>query len=174
MSSMEATEVTDVRAATDVTRSDVEEFLFEEAAILDAWELKRWLTLFEEGAVYEVPATDLRRGDPRSEQLLIADDWHNLQARVRRLLRPDAHAENPRSRTHRLITNVRVTDRGPDWVDVSASFLVHRIKDFHVDPYLGRYDHRLVVNDKGLRFRRRRAILDLERVQPGGRISMVL
>ena len=35
-----------------VTRSDVEDFLYAEADILDAWDYDAWLDLFEEGARY--------------------------------------------------------------------------------------------------------------------------
>ena len=38
--------------AAAVTRPDVEEFLYEEAALLDAWRLDDWLALMTEDAVY--------------------------------------------------------------------------------------------------------------------------
>ena len=42
-----------------LTRSDIEDFLFAEADLLDQWRLPEWLTLFTDDAKYEVPCTDL-------------------------------------------------------------------------------------------------------------------
>ncbi|KAA9022252.1 hypothetical protein F4V44_15785 [Niallia endozanthoxylica] len=36
------------------------------------------------------------------------------------------HAESPHSRTRRLITNVRITDRDEQYVFLSANFIVMR------------------------------------------------
>jgi hypothetical protein len=42
-----------------VSRSEVEDFLYAEAALLDTWSLDDWLLMYEEDAKYEVPATML-------------------------------------------------------------------------------------------------------------------
>jgi len=34
-----------------VSRNDIENFLFEEAALLDDWKLTEWVALFEPGAI---------------------------------------------------------------------------------------------------------------------------
>ena len=174
---------------TVLTRSDAEDFLFREAEILEANDLDAWLALFEEGGRYQVPTTDAPAdADPTKVQFFIADDWDLLNARVLRLQSRNAHAENPRSHTHRLIGNVRVAAlggredarsasappaHGSLW-SVRASFVIHRLRDGRVDPYLGRYDHTLVATDDGLRFRLRRSWLATESVQPGGRLSFIL
>ncbi len=48
-----------------VTRPEVEDWLYAEADILDAWDYDGWLALFEPGARYEIPTTDYLAG-PRS------------------------------------------------------------------------------------------------------------
>jgi len=48
-------------------RQQVEEFLYAEAALLDAWVLDDWLLLFDEDAKYEVPCNDAPDGDPATE-----------------------------------------------------------------------------------------------------------
>ena len=45
----------------NLTRSEVEDFLYHEAALLDDWQLDDWLALYTADARYEVPATDLPR-----------------------------------------------------------------------------------------------------------------
>lgn len=163
-------------AGRTVTRGEVEDFLYAEADTLDAWDYDGWFALFEEGARYEIPTTDFVAGwSPHDTGSFVVDDWDLLKARVKRLKSRKAHAENPHSRTHRLVSNVRVfpTDV-PDEVRVSASFVVHRARDGHFDTYVGRYDHRLAVTEDGLRFRLRRSLLGHEALVAGARLSFIL
>ena len=157
-----------------LARAEAEEFLYEEAAFLDRWDLDGWLGLFDKQSVSQVPSTDLPEGDPDTTQFLVADDYELIAARVQRLKSKYAHAENPRSRTVRLITNVRVGEETDDTTRVHANFQVWRIRDGRDDPYVGRYDHLLVRSENGLRFRRRRAILAPHIIRPGGRLSFIL
>ena len=157
-----------------ITRAEVEEFLYEEAALLDTWRLREWLGLLTDDATYEVPSTDAPDGDARTTLVLIADTRERLRSRVDQLLGKTAWAENPRSRTRRLITNVRILDADGDTTRVTANFVVYRMRVEQIDTYVGRYEHTLVRQDGGLRIRRRRAILDLEALRPHGKISIIL
>jgi p-cumate 2,3-dioxygenase beta subunit len=156
-----------------VARAEVEDFLYQEADILDSWSYDAWLALFEEGARYEIPTTDYRGWSPHESGSFVDDDWDLLQARVKRLKSRKAHAENPHSRTHRLISNVRIFEH-EDGLRVTASFVVHRARDGQFDTYVGRYEHVLAVGDGGLRFRLRRSVLGHEALPPGARLSFIL
>ena len=161
--------------ATSFTRGHAEEFLYAEARLLEAGDLDAWLALFEPGGKYQIPTPDAPAdADPSTVQFFIADDWELLQARIVRLASRGAHAENPRSHTHRLVGNVTVDPGDADEWRVRASFVVHRIRDGRVDPYLGWYDHRIVVGSGGPRFRVRRTILAVQQLRPGGRLSFIL
>lgn len=157
-----------------VTRQQVEDFLFHEAALLDEWRLDEWYRLFEPSATYEVPTTDRPDTDPAGSQYYVWDDYELLGARVKRLKSKHAHAENPHSRTRRLITNVRLGDEADGEIPVKAAFLIYKIRDGNVDSFVGRYEHVLTANGGGLRFRKRRAVLELEVLRPGGRLSFIL
>jgi p-cumate 2,3-dioxygenase beta subunit len=154
-------------------RLEVEEFLVEEAAILDEWRLDDWLALFTEDASYVVPSTDAPDGDPSTDLTLIDDDYLRLTWRVNRLKSRHAHREFPWSRTRRLVTNVRVLSAEGEELLVTASILLYRFRHGHADTFVGRYLTTLVRTDDGLRIRRRRAELDLERLSPNGALSMV-
>ena len=106
--------------AEHVTRQQVEDFLYEEAALLDAWRLDDWLALLTADAVYRVPSNDRLLGDPKDTLFIIADDINRIRARVTRLKKKDAHAEDPRSRTRRLLTNVRIVSRNGAALEVEA------------------------------------------------------
>jgi p-cumate 2,3-dioxygenase subunit beta len=157
-----------------VSRAEVEDFLYAEADILDAWQYDEWLALFEEGARFEIPTTDYRGWSPHESGSFVDDDWDLLKARVKRLKSRKAHAENPHSRTHRLVSNVRVFEQSAGAVRVTASFVVHRARDGHFDTYVGRYEHLLAVTGDGLRFRLRRSILGHEALPAGARLSFIL
>jgi p-cumate 2,3-dioxygenase beta subunit len=156
-----------------LARLEVEEFLIEEAAILDEWRLDDWLALFTEDASYVVPSTDVPDGDPSRDLTLIDDDHLRLTWRVNRLKSRHAHREFPWSRTRRLVTNVRILRDEGDELEVTASVLLYRFRHGHADTFVGRYLTLLRRTDDGLRIAHRRAELDMERLSPNGALSMV-
>jgi p-cumate 2,3-dioxygenase beta subunit len=155
-------------------RLEVEDFLYREAALLDEWRLEEWLDLFTLDCVYEVPATDLPDGDPARTFALIHDGRPMLEQRVIRLKKPTAHAEFPHSRTRRLVTNVRVLGVGEGEVLVGANFQVVRVRRGIEVSYVGRYEYVLARTAAGFRIRHRKAILDQDRLDPHGKISIIL
>lgn len=163
-----------VETKTAVTRQEIEDFLYEEAALLDEWRLEEWLELLTEDASYYVPSTDLPDGDHKSTLFLIADDATRIRSRVKQLLGRFAHAEHPHSRTRRLISNVRIRDVEGDTVRVTANFVVYRMRMEQLDIYVGRYEYILLCKDGQLRIRERRAILDLDSLRPQGKVSIIL
>jgi p-cumate 2,3-dioxygenase beta subunit len=158
----------------DITRSVIEDFLYAEAALLDEWRLHEWLELLTEDATYEVPATDTPDGDAKTTLFIIADSAERIRSRVHQLMGKFAWAENPPSRTRRLISNVRIRDIDGNTIRVTANFAVYRIRLELVDTYIGRYEYTLVLRDGGLKIRQRRAILDLEALRPHGKVSIIL
>ncbi len=156
------------------TRQEVEDLLYKEAALLDEWRLEEWLELLTEDAVYQVPPTDVPEGDARNTLFIIADDAVRIRSRVKQLLGRFAWAENPHSRTRRLITNVRVLGADDGGILVTANFAVHRMRYESVDTYIGRYDYKLARAGGELKIKERRAILDNEALRPHGKISFIL
>lgn len=157
-----------------VTRQEVEDFLYAEAALLDEWRLEEWLGLLTEDATYQIPPTDIRGGDPANTLFILADDIVRIRSRVKQLLGKSAWAENPHSRTRRMIGNVRILENDGDSLSVSANFIVYRIRYELVDTFIGRYEYKLVRLDNQLKIRERRAILDLEALRPQGKVSFIL
>jgi p-cumate 2,3-dioxygenase beta subunit len=156
-----------------VTRADVEEFLFHEAALLDSWQLDEWLGLLTEDATYRVPSNDRPDSDPKSALFMIADDIRRIRARVTRLNDRNAHAEFPRSRTRRMISNVRIVEKNP--LRVEANFIVHRFRgNDDVRQYVGRYRYTLVREGPRLKIQSREAILDAMELASLGTVSFIL
>ena len=159
--------------ARSLTRAEVEDFLYREAALLDAWRLDDWLALLTDDATYRVPSNDRPESDPRRELHTIADDIRRIRARVARLKDPHAHAEFPPSRTRRLISNVRIIERQP--LMVEANFVVYRYRrNESVREYVGRYRYGLEVRGGELKIRSREAILDAMELASLGAVSFIL
>ncbi len=158
-----------------LTRPEAEDFLIHEASLLNEWRLEEWRALFTDECRYLVPNMN---GDPyappESSLYLIADDGHHLTERVKRLGKKSAHAEYPRSRTRRLISNVRFLERNAGMVKVESSFITFRAGQGVTDTFFGHHEHRLVEQDGALRIREKRTILGMEALRPQGRLSIIV
>ena len=157
-----------------IARQQVEDFLYAEAALLDAWQLDDWLLLFDEDAKYEVPCNDAPDGDPSRDLMLIDDNYMRLAARVERLNSRRAHREYPHSRTNHQVFNVRVLDVSADEISVTASFTVWRFRAGRSSCYVGRYRYRLRRGDGGFRVALKRAELDMTDLRSVADVAIIL
>ena len=172
-----STSATDVRErpVSRETTYEVEQFLYDEAELLDQWRLHEWLALFAPGGEYLIPSTDLPDGDPARDLFLVQDDRFLLEQRVNSLLTRSAHAEYPHSSTRRLVSNVRVSETVGGDVHLRANFAVFRSRNGILDTYVGHYRHILEREDEtGFRFIRRMSVLDLDALRPHGKVSIIL
>lgn len=160
---------------TRLSRSEVEDFLFDEAALLDEWRLDDWFALFAEGATYEVPPANAQDGVKSGDSLFyIADDYERLGYRVARLNDKGAHAEYPRSRCVRIISNVRILNQSDAGCEVSSVFTTYRSKADITDTYFGRHRHVLRTVGGALKIASKRTALDMSSLRPQGRVSIIV
>jgi len=161
--------------AAHVTRPEVEDFLYREAALLDGWQLEEWLGLLAEDACYYVPPNDHPEGDPKNTLFILADDIVRIRERVKRLMSPECHAEHPHSRTRRLISNVRIIETQGDLVRVAANFVVYRFRRYErIREYVGHYRYVLQRMGGELKIKERRAIIDTHELGSLGSVSFIL
>lgn len=159
----------------DISRDEIEDFLFAEAELLDEWRLPEWLALFTEDAIYYVPSTDVAPdSSPDKNLFYVADDRFRLSERVKRLMKRQAHAEFPHSRTRHLVSNVRIRKRSDTELEVGAAFITYRTKDGITDTYFGSNRYRLVVDNGQLRIKEKRCLLDSDGLRTQGRVSIIL
>jgi p-cumate 2,3-dioxygenase beta subunit len=164
-----------VVAGAAVTRAEVEDFLFAEADLLDGWRLNEWLALFDEerGGFY-MPSTDAPDSNHTETLYLIADNMTRLRSRVGQLLSGLTWAENPPSRTNHMISNVRIVGAEGDALLIKANFVVYRMRFQNIDPYIGKYQYKLLPRDGTFKILERRVILDLEALRPHGKVSFIV
>jgi p-cumate 2,3-dioxygenase beta subunit len=158
-----------------VTRQQVEDFLYHEAALLDAWKLDEWLQLLTDDATYRVPSNDRPDADPANTLFTVADDIRRIRARVLRLKDKNAHAEYPPSRTRRMISNVRLVERSGADLKVEANFVVYRYRrDERIREYVGHYRFGLRVEAGAFKIKSREAVLDAMELGSLGSVSFIL
>jgi p-cumate 2,3-dioxygenase beta subunit len=159
-------------------RAEVEDLLYREARLLDARDYKAWEQLFTADACYLVPPLGIdhpERADPANMLFIVADDRLRLSQRVIRLLKPSAHAEYPPSRLRHLVSNVEVLGAGASGrIQVTASFVVYRVRNQEIGTYMGQYWYQLQCTDVGLRIAEKRACLDLDALMPQGALAFIL
>lgn len=145
-------------AAGRVDSREIEQFLYHEAALLDARNYEEWLALFTEDATYWMPAgTD--DADPERETSLVYDDRRALGDRVGRLLHPSAHSQNPPSRTRHLITNVCIEELDNSKVCSYSNFIIIESRLGQQRTFGGHYEHQLRRGSDGWRIASKKVCL---------------
>lgn len=154
---------------------EVESFLAYESELLDEWRLEEWLELFTPDALYVVPTTDRPTGDPSEDLFFVRDDYFLLSQRVAALSDGSAWTENPHSRTHRMVSNIRARVVGDDLVEARANVLVHWARGDRLHAYPVHLTLQLVRGGRaGFEIRHRMSVLALEQLRPHGRVSVIL
>ena len=163
-------------------RLEVEDFLIEEAWLLDNWKLDEWVALFTPEGKNLVPALDAPSGTPSDTVYLVSDDLSKIRSRADQLLGRMAWVESPRSRVKRLIGNVRIESvegaapgsSGDSCIVATASFAVSRSRRDHIDTWMGHSRYRLVRTGEGLRIAERTVYVNQDSMRPQNMLSIIL
>jgi 3-phenylpropionate/cinnamic acid dioxygenase small subunit len=147
---------------------EVERFYTLEAGLLDEHRYSEWVNLFTDDIHYFMP---IRRTMSRRELdkeftqpgdiAYFDDDKRILNGRVLKLASGTAWAEDPPSRTRRLITNIRILANDASELTVTCNFMLYRTRlKSEEDHWIGRREDILRRTDEGLRVARRYIYLD--------------
>jgi 3-phenylpropionate/cinnamic acid dioxygenase small subunit len=123
---------------TELVVSECAAFLYREAELLDANRFPEWIELLTEDLEYEVPIRLTRERTARDREFSptgyhMLETRGSLQLRVNRLLTEHAWAEDPPSRTTRLVTNVRLAALDGESASVNSNLLLYRSQGDGVD-----------------------------------------
>ena len=129
---------------------EIERFLYREAELLDERKFEEWLALFTEDSRYWMPMLSTRERGAKEltgekELAFFDDNKRLLSLRVKRLYTEYAFAEDPPSRTTRLITNIRVEKGETDSEVIARSnFIVYKSRlETENEIYAGKREDRL-------------------------------
>ena len=110
-----------------LTRAQAEDFLFEEARLIDDRLFEEWLDLFTDDGIYWIPIDE--DSDPTFQTSILYDDNKIRQIRVHHLLHERNFAQSPPSRTVHQISNVQVTiGESNEEVTIRCNLLVHELR----------------------------------------------
>lgn len=123
-------------------RQQVERFLYDEAQLMDEYRYDEWLALWTDDALYWVP-TGRDDIDPEREISLIYDDRVRLQTRISRLKSGFAHAQEPKSRMRRVVSNIVIEEVENGEIITSSNFMLAELRRGKQDIFAGRTIHRL-------------------------------
>jgi len=161
--------------ALSVTRADVEDFLYMEAALLDEWKLADWLALFAPGARYWVPPAGASDdADPATTLFYVADDYHRLTERVKRLGKKTAHVEFPHSRCRRMVSNVRIVSGTDDAFVAMSNYVTYRSKRGITETYLGHHRYTLCRDGNSIKIKHKTTFVDTDDINAQGKVSIIL
>jgi 3-phenylpropionate/cinnamic acid dioxygenase small subunit len=109
----------------------VQAFLYREAELLDRRQFGEWLGLLHPELRYEIPVrltvgSEHLDSEFSTDSVHLRDSFASIEMRVRRLETEHAFAENPPSRTTRLITNVQAMRIDDADVDARSKFMLYR------------------------------------------------
>src|SRR3984885_429747 len=97
---------------------EIEQFLYHEAALVDARQFENWFALLADDLEYWMPVRSTRLLDDienefakLGEAAYFDDDKEFMAQRVRKLFTGFAWAEDPPSRTRHLVNNVRILEK---------------------------------------------------------------
>lgn len=109
---------------------EVEQWLYEEAELLDNLKFDDWFDLLDESLIYRMPLriNEQTFGDHNytEDTLLFNDDIETIKLRIDRLKTDLAWAEIPPSRTRRNVANVRIQTVGKNELTVKSNLILYR------------------------------------------------
>jgi len=147
---------------------EVEQFLYAEAALLDARRYRDWLGLLADDIHYWMPIRrnvttadlDLEFTKP-GEMAFFDDDRLMLEMRVRKLEAGSAWSEDPPSRSRHFVSNVRILGVEGDEITLEAAFHLYRSRlNSEEDSWFGRRLDVLRRAGDSFRLARRHLFLD--------------
>lgn len=148
---------------------EIEEFLYDEAELLDERQFEAWLDLLAEDIRYWMPMRrnvrfdDQARENTREQQDMnwFDEGKETLTQRVRQIRTGVHWAEEPLSRVRHMVSNVRITSATPDTLEVQSRFLVYRNRQQdETDIFVGKREDTLRKINARWKIARRKILLD--------------
>lgn len=111
---------------------EITQLLYAEAEFLDQTRYVDWFTTcIGEGLEYLVPVRTTRERKPGASEFAtdsfhMRETYNTMKARVNRLLTEHAWAEDPASRTRRVVSNIRIIETATEEYEVKSYLNLYR------------------------------------------------
>jgi 3-phenylpropionate/cinnamic acid dioxygenase small subunit len=147
---MNAPDVADLQHA-------VEQFLYREARLMDTNDYAAWMKLWAPECTYWLPCND-DNADPHKNIALVYENHGQLEDRVWRLSGLHAHAQRPKSRLTRVVSNIEVAWDGEEAI-VHSAFVLCEIRKNETRFWAGRNLHTLLREGGGFLIKMKKVML---------------
>jgi 3-phenylpropionate/cinnamic acid dioxygenase small subunit len=148
----------EVAPLRELTRTEAEDFVYAEVALLDEARFREWLELFTRDGVYWIPANEPDH-DPDQHVSIIHDTREQLADRITRLELGRAVREVQPRMLH-LVSNVRVTNAaGGERAEVLVAMVVHEVHGTHIAAQPAHCRYLLRADSGGWRIARKTVVL---------------
>jgi 3-phenylpropionate/cinnamic acid dioxygenase small subunit len=138
---------------------EVEQFLYQQAELLDAKQWQAWIDLFDARGVYWMPVTP-EQTEWEGSPSIFAEDKLMMEIRKGRVSHPNAWSQAPLWETNHLVSHVAVEAANETTVQVRSRFHMMELRRDSVRHFGGSYRHTLVRDETGaLRIRLQRVDL---------------
>jgi len=132
----------------------VEQFLYQQAELLDTKQWQGWIDLFTADGIYWMPpAPEYKTWD--GQPAIFAEDKNLMTVRMNRVLHPDAWSQRPLWETNHVVSNVQIQNSGKKLV-VRSRFHMMELRRDDVRHFAGSYRHELVKTKGGYRIKLQR------------------
>ena len=137
----------------------IEEFLYDEANLLDNPDLDSWIKLYTEDGTYWMPVIE-NQADPINHVSIFYDDRVMMEVRRRNFVHPRAASKDHKVRSSHIIGNVRLqgnNDKGDLVVTSNFQALVFYRNEQRA--FGGKYEHHLVPDGDSYKIRHKKVSL---------------
>ncbi len=120
----------------------IEQFIFMEARLQDTHAYDDWEALWEDDAIYWIPANG-HDSDPERAMSIVYDNRSRIGLRVAQLKTGRRHTQTPRSELARIVSNIEVGDPSDNQIDVRANAMVFEDSQRGETVWAARLEYRL-------------------------------
>jgi benzoate/toluate 1,2-dioxygenase beta subunit len=137
----------------------IEQFLYQEAALLDRPDLDRWMELYTPDGTYWMPSIE-DQVDPINYISFIYDDRVMMEIRRRNFVHPRAASKDHKVRCNHIIGNLThggSNEHGDIVIKSNFQAVLYYRREKQL--FAGTYEHHLVPQDEGFLIRHKRVNL---------------
>lgn len=138
--------------------AEVTQFIFHEAELMDTHQFDEWLALWCEESRYWAPC-NTEELDPTKSVSLIYENRDQLEDRLFRLKGRHAHAQSPRSRLMRVVSNIVIESESTEHVVVRSTFVLGEVRNGRQETLFGQSRHSLTYEAGTVRIREKKVFL---------------
>ncbi|MEW5420916.1 aromatic-ring-hydroxylating dioxygenase subunit beta [Amorphus sp. 3PC139-8] len=111
-------------AVSEELYRDVSQFIYREARLQDTHAYDDWEALWDDEAIYWVPANGANP-DPEREMSFIYDNRSRIALRIKQLKTGKRYTQTPPSQLARVVSNIELLDQEGDDVRVATNAMVY-------------------------------------------------